>query len=91
MCNCAGGDRASGLRSLLVLGYPDVFSAGDHVPEVLAHKPIGLEVLELMPEGDCWLLVKFCGESKDESDDKAKKPDGGAEKTRKSACDEVVR
>src|SRR5262249_10643566 len=30
-------------RSLLVLGYPDVYSAGDHVPDLLAFKPIGLE------------------------------------------------
>lgn len=33
-------------RSLLVLGYPDVFGAGDHVPEVLAHNPIGLEGID---------------------------------------------
>jgi FAD/FMN-containing dehydrogenase/Fe-S oxidoreductase len=33
-------------RSLLVLGYPDVFAAGDHVPEVLRHKPIGLEGID---------------------------------------------
>jgi FAD/FMN-containing dehydrogenase/Fe-S oxidoreductase len=33
-------------RSLLVLGYPDVFSAGDHVPDVLKHKPIGLEGID---------------------------------------------
>ncbi|MGZ5000010.1 MAG: FAD-binding and (Fe-S)-binding domain-containing protein [Methylomonas sp.] len=33
-------------RSLLVLGYPDVFSAGDHVPDILQHKPIGLEGLD---------------------------------------------
>jgi Fe-S oxidoreductase/FAD/FMN-containing dehydrogenase len=30
-------------RSLLVLGYPDVYAAGDHVPEVLAAGPVGLE------------------------------------------------
>jgi FAD/FMN-containing dehydrogenase/Fe-S oxidoreductase len=30
-------------RSLLVLGYPDVATAADHVLEVLVHKPIGLE------------------------------------------------
>jgi FAD/FMN-containing dehydrogenase len=34
------------VRSLLVLGYPDIFAAGDHVPEVLKHKPIGLEGLD---------------------------------------------
>lgn len=37
---------SSPARSLLVLGYPDVYSAGDHVMEVLAHKPIGLEGLD---------------------------------------------
>ena len=30
-------------RSLLVLGYPDVFAAADAVPELLESKPIGLE------------------------------------------------
>jgi FAD/FMN-containing dehydrogenase/Fe-S oxidoreductase len=30
-------------RVLVVLGYPDIFQAADHVPEVMAHKPIGLE------------------------------------------------
>ncbi|MBA2625420.1 MAG: FAD-binding oxidoreductase [Acidimicrobiia bacterium] len=33
-------------RSLLVLGYPDVFEAGDAVPAVLEHGPIGLEGLD---------------------------------------------
>jgi FAD/FMN-containing dehydrogenase/Fe-S oxidoreductase len=31
------------MRSLLVLGYPDVFHAADHVPEVLEFGPTGLE------------------------------------------------
>ena len=30
-------------RSLLVLGYPDVFAAGDDCPQIMEHKPIGLE------------------------------------------------
>lgn len=30
-------------RFLLVLGYPDVYSAGDHVTQILAFGPIGLE------------------------------------------------
>ncbi len=30
-------------RSLLVLGYPDVFAAGDDCPEIMQHQPIGLE------------------------------------------------
>jgi FAD/FMN-containing dehydrogenase len=34
------------VRSLLVLGYPDVYIAGDHIMEVLAHRPIGLEGLD---------------------------------------------
>jgi FAD/FMN-containing dehydrogenase/Fe-S oxidoreductase len=33
-------------RSLLVLGYPDVYQAGDHVPEIMAHQPIGLEGID---------------------------------------------
>jgi len=30
-------------RVLLVPGYPSVYEAGDHVPEILEHKPIGFE------------------------------------------------
>jgi FAD/FMN-containing dehydrogenase/Fe-S oxidoreductase len=30
-------------RVLVVLGYPSVYDAADHVPDVLAHDPIGLE------------------------------------------------
>jgi len=30
-------------RALLVLGWPDVFICADHVPEIMAHGPIGLE------------------------------------------------
>jgi Fe-S oxidoreductase/FAD/FMN-containing dehydrogenase len=33
-------------RSLLVLGYPDVYTAGDHVTEVLKCGPIGLEGID---------------------------------------------
>ncbi len=33
-------------RALLVLGYPDVFAAGDHVTDMLPLKPIGLEGLD---------------------------------------------
>ena len=33
-------------RSLVVLGYPDVYSAGDHVPEVLEFGPIALEGID---------------------------------------------
>ena len=34
-------------RALLVLGYRDVFQAGDHVPQIMEHKPIGLEGIDL--------------------------------------------
>ena len=30
-------------RSLLVLGYTDDYAAADHVPDILAHHPVGLE------------------------------------------------
>ncbi len=33
-------------RTLLVLGYPDAFAAADHVMDVLAHGPIGLEGID---------------------------------------------
>ena len=33
-------------RTLVVLGYPDVFAAADHVPAVMAQGPIGLEGLD---------------------------------------------
>ncbi len=34
------------VRVIVALGYPDVYSAGDHVMEVLAYKPIGVEGLD---------------------------------------------
>ncbi|MBX6311739.1 MAG: FAD-binding oxidoreductase [Isosphaeraceae bacterium] len=33
-------------KSLLVLGYPDVYSAGDHIAEILQFGPVGLEGLD---------------------------------------------
>ena len=30
-------------RALLVLGYPDAYQAADHVPEIMEHRPVGLE------------------------------------------------
>jgi FAD/FMN-containing dehydrogenase/Fe-S oxidoreductase len=62
-------------RILVGLGYPDTFSAADHVPEILEFQPIGLEGfegsivdglkkknapnLELLPQGRGFLLVEF--------------------------------
>ncbi len=33
-------------RSLLVLGYPTIFEAGDHVSEIMQHSPTGLEAID---------------------------------------------
>ncbi len=30
-------------RVLLIVGYPDIYQCADHVPEIMEHKPIGLE------------------------------------------------
>ena len=30
-------------RVLLVIAYPDIYQCADHIPEIMAHKPIGLE------------------------------------------------
>src|SRR5579863_9425257 len=62
-------------RTLIALGYPDIFSAADRVPEILKFQPIGLEGfegtivdglrkkgaphLDLLPEGRGFLLVEF--------------------------------
>ena len=35
-------------QSLVVLGYPDVYQAGDHVPEILRFKPMGFEGIDCM-------------------------------------------
>ena len=33
-------------RTLVVLGYPSVYEAGDHVPQIMKHKPVGLEGID---------------------------------------------
>ncbi len=33
-------------QTLLVLGYPDIYQAGDHVPEILESKPMGFEGID---------------------------------------------
>ncbi len=33
-------------RVLLLIAYPDIYQCADHVPEVLAHQPIGLEGID---------------------------------------------
>lgn len=62
-------------RAMLVLGYPSLAAAGDHVPELLDAGPIGLEGIDgevvdgarrrgnlsgvSLPEGRAWLLAEF--------------------------------
>ncbi len=33
-------------RTLVVLGYPSVYEAADHVPQIMAHRPIGCEGMD---------------------------------------------
>ncbi len=33
-------------RTLVVLGYPDVFAAADHIPDIMSHGPVGCEGLD---------------------------------------------
>ena len=78
------------VRSLLVLGYPDIYTACDHIMEIMEHQPTALEGIDndlvddmkkkkihpqdikLLPDGGGWLFIEFGGESKEESDGKAK-------------------
>ena len=76
-------------RTLVALGFADVFIAADHVPQVLPFKPIGLEGLEgsivdglkrikhpdvhLLPEGNGFLLVEFGSDDAGESQSLAEK------------------
>ena len=39
-------------RVLLVLGYPDVFSAGDHIPGIMGFGPVGLEGMDQVLRDD---------------------------------------
>jgi FAD/FMN-containing dehydrogenase/Fe-S oxidoreductase len=57
-------------RVLLVLSYPDVYQCADHVPEIMQHKPIGLE-------GFDDLLVHYTHLKKINSEGLALLPQGG--------------
>ncbi|HEU5022676.1 MAG TPA: FAD-linked oxidase C-terminal domain-containing protein, partial [Bryobacteraceae bacterium] len=35
-------------RTLVVLGYPDIYQAGDHIPELLPFKPIACEAIDAL-------------------------------------------
>jgi Fe-S oxidoreductase/FAD/FMN-containing dehydrogenase len=58
------------VRSLLVLGYPDVYSAGDHIPEIREAEPIGLEGLDDR-------LIEYMKKKGMHPDDVSMLPDGG--------------
>jgi FAD/FMN-containing dehydrogenase/Fe-S oxidoreductase len=58
-------------RVLLVIAYPDIFECADHVPEVMAHKPIGLEGIDD-------LLVEYTRRRGINSEGLALLPEGGS-------------
>ena len=57
-------------RVLLVLSYPDIYQCADHVPEIMTHKPIGLE-------GFDDLLVGYTRKKGINSEGLALLPEGG--------------
>ena len=57
-------------RVLLVVAYPDIYQCADHVPEIMAHKPIGLE-------GFDDLLVGYTRQKGINSEGLALLPEGG--------------
>ncbi len=57
-------------RVLLVIAYPDVYQCADRVPEIMAHKPIGLEGVDR-------LLVEYTRRKGINSEGLALLPQGG--------------
>jgi FAD/FMN-containing dehydrogenase len=57
-------------RVLLLIAYPDIYQCADHVPDVLAHKPIGLEGVDD-------LLVEYTRRRGINSEGLALLPEGG--------------
>ena len=57
-------------RTLVVLGFSSIFEAGDAVPEVLSHGPIGLEGIDEE-------LIRFMKEKHLRAEDITLLPDGG--------------
>jgi FAD/FMN-containing dehydrogenase/Fe-S oxidoreductase len=57
-------------RVLLVVAYPDIYQCADHIPEIMAHKPIGLE-------GFDDLLVYYNRAKAMSSEGLAQLPEGG--------------
>ena len=57
-------------RVLLLIAYPDIYQCADHVPDVMAHKPIGLEGVDD-------LLVEYTRRMGINSEGLALLPEGG--------------
>ncbi|MGA9390221.1 MAG: FAD-linked oxidase C-terminal domain-containing protein [Candidatus Sulfotelmatobacter sp.] len=57
-------------RVLLVIAYPDIYQCADHVPEIMAHQPIGLE-------GFDDLLVGYTRSKRINTEGLALLPEGG--------------
>ena len=57
-------------RVLLLIAYPDIYECADHVPDVMAHKPIGLEGIDD-------LLVEYTRRKGINSEGLALLPEGG--------------
>jgi FAD/FMN-containing dehydrogenase/Fe-S oxidoreductase len=57
-------------RVLVVLGYPSIYEAGDHVPKILEYKPIGFEGL------DQFLMNNVKRKGMPQSDDLSILPEG---------------
>ncbi len=57
-------------RVLLVIAYPDIYQCADHVPEIMEHKPIGLEGIDN-------LLVEYTRRKGINSEGLALLPQGG--------------
>ncbi|HVO80379.1 MAG TPA: FAD-linked oxidase C-terminal domain-containing protein [Terriglobales bacterium] len=57
-------------RVLLVIAWPDIYQCADHVPEIMAHKPIGLEGMDD-------LLIEYMKRKKLDLPGLAVLPEGG--------------
>ena len=53
-----------------MLGYPDIYSAGDHIPEIVESKPIGCEGIDDR-------LIEYYKKKGEHLKDTAKLPEGG--------------
>jgi FAD/FMN-containing dehydrogenase/Fe-S oxidoreductase len=78
-------------RTLVVAGFPDAPTAGDHVPMVREHRPVACEGIDhqlvhfmkakglhpddvdLLPEGQGFLLVEFGADDKEDADEQARR------------------